>query len=116
MKFLIDENIPHSLISFLKQQGHEIIDVKNSPLAGKSDQELAKFSLAKRAIIITFDTDFLGIKKTKSDLKCIFLSFRTLEIKRFEFYLDIVLTKYKKILESQEFLIICREKEISVIS
>ena len=116
MKFFVDENIPHSLIRFLKEQGHDVIDVKKSPLAGATDYELAKFALQEKAIILTFDKDFLGIKKTRSSLKCIFLSLRTLEIKRLKFYLKIVLDKYKTILESESFLIICKEKEISIIS
>lgn len=115
MKFLIDENIPHSLILFLETKNHEIIDVKNSPLAGATDSKLAEFALENNSIIVTFDKDFLGVKKTKSNLKCIFLSFHTLEIKHLEFTLEIILTKYKEILKSKAFLIICREKEISII-
>lgn len=65
MKFLVDENVPHSLIDFLKNQGYKIIDIKNSRYKGKSDDELLRLSERKGFIILTFDKDFLILKKKK---------------------------------------------------
>ncbi len=56
MKFLADENIPQSIIRQLREQGHQVKDIKKTP---KSLTDAQVISLAHNAIVLTFDKDFL---------------------------------------------------------
>jgi len=87
MKFLVDENIPHSLIAFLIEKNHQILDVKNSKYRQANDEELSDLSVKENYIIITFDKDFLGIKKKQKQLRCIILNLSTLDIDYLKLYL-----------------------------
>ncbi|MGB9707638.1 MAG: DUF5615 family PIN-like protein [Microgenomates group bacterium] len=115
MKFLVDENVPHSLINFLKRKGHQVIDTKNSNYKGKGDLELLKISEKKGFIILTFDKDFLILKKKKSKFKCLILNLKTLDINYLISYLEIVFSKYRNVFKKKSFLIYCKREEIVII-
>lgn len=108
MKFLVDENIPHSLINFLKSKRHKIIDIKNSRYKGKSDLDLLKVAEKTKSILLTFDKDFLILKKEGS--KCIILNLKTLDIKQLTSYLEMIFSQYKNVLKKKSFLIYCKKK------
>lgn len=115
MKFLVDENVPHSLINFLKKKDHKIIDVKNSQYQGKDDLELIKISEKNNFIILTFDKDFLVLRKKESKLKCIILNLKTINIDYLGSYLEKIFFKYKTVLKKKNFIIYCKKEEIIII-
>ena len=114
MKFLVDENIPHSLIAFFIEKNYEILDVKNSKYHQANDEELSDLSVKENYIIITFDKDFLGIKKKQKQLRCIILNLSTFDVDYLKSYLEILFKKHKNILEKNNFPIFCKRDELVV--
>ena len=95
MKFLVDENIPHSLISFLLEKHHQVLDIKNTKYHQANDEELLDLSVKMNYIIITFDKDFLGIKNKQKQLRCILLNLYSLDINYLKSYLEILIKTHK---------------------
>lgn len=115
MRFLIDENIPHSLITFLLEKNHQVLDVKNSKYHQSNDEELSDLSVKMDYIIITFDKDFLGIKKKQTESRCILLNLPTLDIDYLKSYLEILIKTHKNILNKKSFLIFCKKDELIIL-
>ena len=55
---LTDENIHEEVVAFLRGEGHDVLDVKESGLMGTDDLPLIRLSLAEQRIILTHDSDF----------------------------------------------------------
>lgn len=60
MKFLADENVPQTIIRYLRAQGYDTIDVKRTSYQGDSDLRLLAISAAEDRILISFDKDFVS--------------------------------------------------------
>ncbi len=58
MRVIIDEDLPKSLASLLREKGYEVYDVRDVGLRGHSDEEVFKFAQNKNAIIFTADLGF----------------------------------------------------------
>lgn len=115
MKFLVDENVPHSLISSLKNQGHLIIDVKNSKYTGVDDIKLINIAAQNRYIILTFDKDFLTLRKEDLNFRCIILNIKSLDSAYVQSYLTFLLTKHKSILKRKRFILFCKKDTITLL-
>lgn len=63
MKFLLDENIPKEIGSFLKNKGFKVESINSNKHKGKSDKEVFEYAKKKEYTIITFDADFCAFKK-----------------------------------------------------
>lgn len=63
MNFLLDENVPRSIKQFLQEKGHIILLLDDLNKRGALNGEVAKLSIEKNAIIVTFDSDFLKLKR-----------------------------------------------------
>lgn len=62
MKFIADINIAQVVIKFLRQSGHDVVDVKKLfPI--KVDIDIIKLAQSENRIILTHDKDFLGLAK-----------------------------------------------------
>lgn len=59
MKFLADENVPQTIIRYLRAHGHDTTDIKRTVHRGDSDQKLLVLTTVEERILITFDTDFV---------------------------------------------------------
>jgi len=59
--FLADENIHPAMISFLRDNGYDVISVEQLNLTGKSDHAIISEALKTERIIITHDSDFGSI-------------------------------------------------------
>ncbi len=57
MKYLADENIEYPVIGLLKQNGIEVIAVRDI-MKGATDTEIIHFALKNNYLIITSDKDF----------------------------------------------------------
>lgn len=60
MKFLADENVPQTIIRYLRAKGHDTTDVKRTSHRGEPDQKLLAMSSAEDRILISFDKDFVA--------------------------------------------------------
>ncbi len=58
MRFLIDENLPFSLIRLLQESGHDVFDVAATSLQGSPDEKLWKVAAREKRILVTKDLDF----------------------------------------------------------
>lgn len=57
MRYLADENIPPTVIQQLRQDGHDVLSVRESMRGGNDSAILAR-SVAEERVLITFDKDF----------------------------------------------------------
>ncbi len=60
MKFLADENVPQTIIRYLRAKGHDTIDVKRTSHRGGPDQALLARASDENRILISFDKDFVA--------------------------------------------------------
>jgi predicted nuclease of predicted toxin-antitoxin system len=58
MRFLVDENLPFSLIESLQKSGHDVLDIAASRLRGASDEKIWRRAATERRILISKDLDF----------------------------------------------------------
>ena len=58
MNVLVDENIPLQTVSELRALGHDVLDIRGTPLQGVPDPELWKLVEAQRRLLITTDKGF----------------------------------------------------------
>ena len=63
VKFLIDEDMPRSTANTLKDNGYEIIDVRDCGLRGKTDREIFEFAIKENLVILTGDLGFGNLLK-----------------------------------------------------
>lgn len=57
MKFLVDVNIPQSVTTYLREQNHDVKDLKQDNLSA-TDIEIIKLAQKEGMIILTKDKDF----------------------------------------------------------
>ena len=58
VRFLVDENLPVSLVEFLKSMGFDALRASDAGLKGAKDEEIASFALRNGYVVITLDKDF----------------------------------------------------------
>ena len=57
MKFLADENLEYSIISFLQEKNFEVVAVRDI-MKGAPDSEIINYAFENNYVIITSDKDF----------------------------------------------------------
>jgi len=57
-KLLTDENISPRVVSFLRENGFDVLDVKESSLNGASDHALMELAIKEQRLMVTHDADF----------------------------------------------------------
>ena len=58
MKIIANENVFEPIIDFLRAEGHEVVSVRGSSLAGAPDDEIYKTAVENGYVIVTMDKDF----------------------------------------------------------
>ncbi|HZX35894.1 MAG TPA: DUF5615 family PIN-like protein [Thermodesulfobacteriota bacterium] len=58
LKILLDENLSRSTAKTLRQNGFEVLEVRDCGLRGKSDEEIFDFAKKEKAVILTGDIGF----------------------------------------------------------
>jgi len=58
VRFLVDENLPVSLVKFLRSMGFEAHRVSDVGLRGARDEEIANFAFRNGYVVMTLDKDF----------------------------------------------------------
>ena len=58
IKFLADENISPQTVALIRDNGYDIVSVREIGLKGRSDKEIVKFAVNDKRTIITFDLDY----------------------------------------------------------
>ena len=66
MRFLVDENLPRSAVSVLRERGHDVLWVPESSLRGQPDARLIEVCQEEGRILVTLD---LGIPLLAANLR-----------------------------------------------
>jgi len=61
MKFLTDENIAKSVISFLRSKKHDVCDLKEEGKYGLDDIEILKWVVREKRVLLSHDRDFIDL-------------------------------------------------------
>ena len=61
MKFVLDENIPLSLVDLFLACGFLVEHIRLTPLRGAEDKEISHYAKQEQAILITKDLEFANI-------------------------------------------------------
>lgn len=95
MKFLVDINIPQSVISYLSSNNHDVLDLKKIDLLAK-DTEIIKLAQDQSRVILTLDKDFIGLTQfPKHKVACIVIRLQNQSPKNITNYLDQLLKNQK---------------------
>lgn len=62
MKFLLDAQLPPRLAKAITRAGHEALHVHECGLLTAKDQDIWRFALKERAVIVTKDVDFAALR------------------------------------------------------
>jgi predicted nuclease of predicted toxin-antitoxin system len=57
-RYLVDEDLPRSLASSLRAQGHEATDVRDEGLRGQPDARIFAFAQQRGLVVLTADVEF----------------------------------------------------------
>ena len=63
MRFLIDANMPRSIIALVASLGHEVEFARDVGLAAAPDHEIAERARATGAALLTRDLDFADVRR-----------------------------------------------------
>ena len=63
MKFLVDEDLPRSTVTLIKEFGHQAVDVRDVQLRGAPDDRNAAYAKAKGLCLVTADGGFANIRQ-----------------------------------------------------
>ena len=58
LKLLADENISPRVVTYLRQRGVNVLDVKESGLNGSTDNDLMRLAYKEHRYVLTHDADF----------------------------------------------------------
>lgn len=58
MKIVVDENIPAISVEWLRNGGHDVIDIRGTAEQGANDQGVWQAAQRERALLITTDSGF----------------------------------------------------------
>jgi predicted nuclease of predicted toxin-antitoxin system len=58
MRILVDENIPRTTVAWLRELGHDVLDIRGSALQGSADSGLWKLALSDQRMLVTTDKGF----------------------------------------------------------
>ena len=58
MRILVDENIPVTTVTELREQGNDVLDIRGTIEQGMADQELWQKAVQEQRLLITTDKGF----------------------------------------------------------
>lgn len=57
-RLLTDENVHPGVVSFLRENGDDVLDVKEEKMSGVPDEKLSRHAEEENRVIVTHDRDF----------------------------------------------------------
>lgn len=80
LRLLADENISPKVVAFLRQQGLDVLDVKEQGWQGQDDETLLAKAYQDQRFVLTYDADFgrLAIHLGKPHYGILYLRLRNL--------------------------------------
>ena len=68
MKFLADMGLSQSSVNWLRQNGYDVIHLREEGLQRKTDIEIVKKATKERRTILTCDLDFADLMATSGEI------------------------------------------------
>ena len=62
MRFLVDADLPRAVTEVIREKGYEALDVRDTPLSGSPDDQIAAFVKKEGYCLVTGDFDFADIR------------------------------------------------------
>ncbi|MEK7141819.1 MAG: DUF5615 family PIN-like protein [Patescibacteria group bacterium] len=116
MKFLVDENVPQTIIRYLRVHGHDTTDVKRTVHRSDPDQRLLELAAVEDRILLTFDKDFVTPVYLPQNAAIVVLHFPRVRpadvLPKIEQLLDALTRKQLK----RPYRIILQEQSVSMLS
>lgn len=108
MKFILDENLPPSLVEKLKSIGYESYHVNEVGYSNTADSKIAALAKRENAVILTHDTDFGTIMALNEDDKPSIILFRwqTISVNSLFLFLEEYLPQLEIDLEKGSFIVV----------
>ena len=63
LKFLLDENISPQTAPGLRENGHDVVHVREVGLRGALDRDILSFARSESRVLVTQDAEFADIRK-----------------------------------------------------
>ena len=63
MKIFADENIPLRTVNQLREQGHDVVDIRGAADQGITDEELWQKAQAEKCLLVTTDKGFASYRE-----------------------------------------------------
>jgi predicted nuclease of predicted toxin-antitoxin system len=118
VSFLLDENIPYSLIAYLEKKGYTAYHVRKLGKVGIRNGEVYELAVSLSAWIVTRDKDFRNLVKFLTyDVPGIIVIESEIELTRKQIVqvFDRFLARFKD-LHSEKRLILIEDEEVRVLS
>ena len=115
MRFLADENLPRSILRFLREKGFNVKDIQEESLRGIEDQAIWHLAQKERRIILIYDKDFLIPKDKTKTFQAIVLHFPKMPPKKAIPRLVILIQKIVSGKIKPPFIVLLGEKHIEII-
>lgn len=113
MKFLLDENVPLSIKTVIREFGFEVFTLHDFNMLGIQNGEVAELALKENAIIITLDSDFLQLnKELQKRSRIIYIQLHPRDPKKVKKLLQDNLNRYVSKLKNPCKLIITKDNVI----
>ena len=110
MKFLIDANIPKSVIDYLINNNFDVTDIKKVNIT-MPDVDIIKLAQKEQRIIITLDKDFIAlIQYPKYQVSTIVIRLKNLQSENIISYLEELFEKQNQNLLNNSLTIINNDK------
>ena len=104
MRFLTDVNASGALVKWLRDMGHDVIQVADRD-AGLPDDEILQWAVLEQRIIVTTDNDFEEMIWRQGKTHCGVLRLENLPRAKRKTLLESVLTNYAEFLASGAIII-----------
>jgi len=70
MKILVDEHLPRALVGFLRERGHDTLNLRDLGLRGAADRNVFAAAQKEGAALVTADLDFADIRRYPPGSHC----------------------------------------------
>lgn len=115
MKFLLDQGLPRSAASLMREAGFEAVHTAEIGMAASSDEEILRRALEEECVVVTLDADFHALMVSLQLRKPSIIRFRIegLRAEKFSKFLQAVIEECSEDLEAGA-LISVQEHQIRI--
>ena len=115
MKFLSDENIPRSIVVFLRKKGHNVKDIQEDGLRSLADENIIELAQKEKRVIITYDKDFIISPENPSAPSIILLRFPKIHPKDVIPYLNACIDSIISLETKLPFVVILSKESMEIV-